>query len=193
VSGGSVSLLAAGICSITATQPGNAYYAPAPGLTNSFNVAANELSNGGFEAGSLTPWRFSVVADGAVSATAAIDSTNAAAGSASAKISVVSAATANWHVDLEQDGLALTAGKQYVVQFWASPSVARAIQVVAQGGSPSFANYGMNATVPLTTGWKLYQVTFTALNTASDCRLEFYFGNTAGTVWLDDVQFYPVN
>ena len=193
VSGSVVNLLAAGVCSITAAQPGNAYYAAAPMVTQCFNVASSELSNGGFEAGSLTPWKFTVVADGAANATAAIDGTNAADGSASAKITVNSAGTANWHVDFEQDGLAITAGKQYMVQFWASPSASRAIQVVAQGGSPSFANYGMNSVASLTPGWKLYQVTFTALTTATDCRLEFYFGSSAGTVWLDDLQFYPMN
>ena len=156
-------------------------------------MVANELSNGGFESGSRAPWKFNVVEDGAVNATAAIDPANAAAGTVSAMVTILSAATANWHVDLEQDGLGINAGKHYVVQFWASPSAARTIQVVAQGGSPLFANYGINTLVSLTPGWKLYQLNFIALATASDCRLEFDMGSTAGTVWLDEVQFYPVN
>jgi len=192
-SGNAVSLLAPGTCSINATQAGNSIYAAAPSVTQSFNVVANELSNGGFESGSRAPWKFNVVEDGAVNATAAIDPANAAAGTVSAMVTILSAATANWHVDLEQDGLGINAGKHYVVQFWASPSAARTIQVVAQGGSPLFANYGINTLVSLTPGWKLYQLNFIALATASDCRLEFDMGSTAGTVWLDEVQFYPVN
>jgi hypothetical protein len=192
VSSGSVTPLLAGTCTIAAGQAGSSIYAAAAVVNTSFTVAANQITNASFSTGVLTPWIFAVVADGSAAATASIDPTVWTWGSNSAKVVVTSAATANWHVDLEQDALSIVSGKTYVAEFWANTSVARTIQVKTQGGSPSFAAYELAATVSLTPGWKLYQVSFTAPVTASDCRLEFFMGSFTGTVWLDNVQFFGI-
>jgi Carbohydrate binding domain len=193
VSAGQVSLVTSGTCTLTASQAGNSGYAAAAPAVQSFAVMPNLVTNGGFDAGSLSPWKLLVTADGSVSASASLDTANALSVPASALVNVSSAALANWHVDLEQVGLPIVSGKPYVVQFWAQSSTVRSIQLVAQGGSPSFANYGMHSTLSLGTGWKQYRLSFTANQTANDCRLEFYVGSTAGTVHLENVQFFATN
>jgi hypothetical protein len=193
VSGSTVTLAAAGTCSITAAQPGNANYAAAGAITQSFTVMPNSVLNGGFEGGIFTPWKLLINADGYANASAAPDTTTSVSGTASALIKVNVAGTANWHINLEQDNLPFIAGKSYILSFWAKASSARSIQLVTQGCAPSFANYGLYSTVSITTGWAQYTVSFTAPVTATDGRLQFWLGNAAGNVWLDDVQLYPMN
>jgi hypothetical protein len=190
VSGATVTPLAAGTCTLTANQTGSSIYAAATAVSTSFTVAANQITNANFSTGALSPWIFAVTADGSAAATATVNSTAWAEGSDSVQIAITSAGTANWHVDLEQDALSIVSGKTYVVEFWANTSVARTIQVATQGGSPSYAAYGLSTLVSLTPGWALYRVTFTAPVTASDCRLEFFMGSYASTVSLDNVQFF---
>jgi uncharacterized protein (TIGR03437 family) len=149
--------------------------------------APNLLSNPGFENG-LTGWHFSVTNDGQANGTAAVDSTIAADGLTSADIKVNSVATVNWHIELEQDNLPLTSGTEYRVQFWARADSPRTITVNSQGGAPNYLNYGLYAQFVIGTSWGLYSASFVAPATANDGRLEFWVGDVAGNVWLDDVQ-----
>lgn len=190
ISGVTVTPLAAGTCTLTASQTGSSIYAAATSVNSSFTVATNQIVNANFSTGVLSPWLFTLTADGSAAATASVNSTAWTWGTNSAQVAVTSLATANWHVDLEQDNLSIVSGKTYVVEFWANTTVARAIQLKTQGGSPSFAAYGLSTSVNLTPGWALYQVTFTAPVTASDCRLEFLYGSATGTVSIDNVQFF---
>jgi hypothetical protein len=189
ISGATVVSLAIGICSLTASQAGNANWLPASPISQSFNVGANLLTNGGFESGSLAPWLFSESGAQTV-ASAALDTTNFESGTASAHITVTVAAPSNWEVDVEQDSLPVNTGTTYQVQFWAMGDSARSIQVAIQGGAPSFAYYGLDTPLAIGTKWQLYTLTFVSTATASDGRLEFWFGATAGNVWLDDVQLF---
>jgi len=149
-------------------------------------TAPNLLMNGGFESG-LSGWQLNVSNDGQGKATATPDSSIVADGSASAHIDIISPATVNWHIGLEQDNIALTAGKNYQVQFWARADTPRTITVFSQGGAPNFTNYGLSAQIAIGTSWSLYSASFTAAATANDGRLEFWVGDVAGNVWLDDV------
>ena len=148
---------------------------------------ANLLTNSGFESG-LAGWRLVVTNDGQAQAAAAVDSTIAADGNSSAKISVLSPGTINWHIELEQDNLPLASGTEYRVQFWARADSPRTIAVISQGGAPSYPSYGLSAPIAIGTSWGLYAVSFVAPATANDGRLEFWVGDVAGNVWLDDVQ-----
>ncbi|MGD0047522.1 MAG: LamG-like jellyroll fold domain-containing protein [Bryobacteraceae bacterium] len=147
----------------------------------------NLLVNGGFENG-LTNWSFNLTNDGQVQATVALDSTIAAEGNNSAHIDVVSAGTAVWHVDLEQDGVSLVAGTSYQLQFWARADQPRTITVNSQGGAPNWPNYGLNAQIAIDTSWGLYSASFIAPTTATDGRIQFWVGDVAGNVWIDGVQ-----
>ncbi len=148
------------------------------------------LTNGGFESG-LSGWSLNVNNDGMTSATAEADTSIVAAGTASATIHVATPSLARWHVDFEHDGVALTAGAAYRVQFWARSDSPRSITVSTQGGAPDYANYGLSEQVSLTDGWQSFALSFTAPVTANDGRIEFWAGDQAGSVWLDDVQLLP--
>jgi hypothetical protein len=190
VSGSTVSLLAPGTCSITATQAGSATYAAAPPVTQQFTVAANLILNGGFETGTIAPWQLQVNNDGSASATASLDNSSPADGAYAMHVNIASAAMTPWHIKLVQGSLAVTSGSQYTVQFWARSSVARTIQVCLQGGAPSYSYYGLYTTVSIGTTWSLYTLTFAATTTAADGMLELRLGSTAGDVWFDDVQMF---
>jgi uncharacterized protein (TIGR03437 family) len=151
---------------------------------------ANMLQNGSFE-GDLTGWQLNVFNDGQGRATEAADSGIAAHGRTSAQISVISAGTANWHITFEQDNLQLRGGTSYRVQFWARSDSPRTIYLQTQGGAPNYPNYGLGVQFAIGTNWSLYSASFTAPATANDARLEFWVGDLAGDVWLDDVQLTP--
>jgi hypothetical protein len=149
----------------------------------------NLLTNGDFESG-LSDWELNVFDDGKAKATVAADPADPAPGSKySALISIAHPGTVNWHIDLEQDKLPLSAGVEYQVQFWARASSPRVITVFSQGGEPNYPNYGLDAQIAIGTSWSLYLASFLAAATANDGRLEFWVGDVAGNVWLDRVQF----
>lgn len=148
----------------------------------------NLLTNGDFESG-LSDWELNVFNDGKGRATAAADPVDPAPGSKySARISVTSPGTVNWHIDLEQDNLPLSAGVEYQVQFWGRADSPRVITVFSQGGAPNYPNYGLSAQIAIGKTWSLYSASFQAPVTAKDGRLEFWVGDVAGNVWLDNVQ-----
>jgi uncharacterized protein (TIGR03437 family) len=147
----------------------------------------NMLQNGGFEMG-LAGWQLIVDNDGQAEANLTADSTVAADGDSSGHIQIVSAGTAAFHVDLQQEDISLTSGTNYQVQFWARANAPRTITVFLQGGPPNYTIYGLSAQIAIGTSWGLYSAPFTAPVTATDGQLEFWVGDVAGDVWLDDVQ-----
>jgi hypothetical protein len=151
--------------------------------------SANEVSNSGFETG-LTSWVWGVTNDGSGAATLSLETTDPADGKASAHIAVTSAAKADWHVDLEEGSLALAAGKEYEVQFWARADRPITFNIATQGGAPDYAPYGLNQIISIGTSWGLYSASFISTVTAKDARLQFFLGNEAGNIWIDDVQLY---
>lgn len=159
-----------------------------PAARISSGQSINLIRNGGFESGLAGTWQLNVFNDGQGRASAALDSTIAAEGDSSAHITIASAGTVNWHIDLEQGNIPLVAGANYEVQFWARADSPRVITVFSQGGPPNFTNYGLSAQVALDTTWKFYSASFLAPVTANDGRLEFWVGDVAGNVWIDDVR-----
>jgi hypothetical protein len=188
LSGNTVFLGATGTCSITATQPGNAAYAPAAAVTQTFTVAPNLIANGGFESGSLAPWQLLLSGE---SASVSLATSSTAGGQYSAHINVTQTMPPNWKIDFQSGAFSLTAGKQYQVNFWAMSDVAPSIMVVTQGGPPAWSYYGLMTNVVLTDGtWSYYSLTFVASTTASDATLEFWLGAQASNIWLDNVQLF---
>lgn len=161
-------------------------YPIAPAAQVAAQSSPNLLTNSGFEAG-LSGWQFIVDNDGQAQATVAVDDAIAAEGNSSAHIQIIEPGTINWHIDLEQDNIALTAGKEYQVQFWARADPPRTITVFSQGGAPNYPNYGLDAQISIGTSWSLYTASSIATTTANDGRLEFWVGDVAGDVWLDGV------
>jgi uncharacterized repeat protein (TIGR02543 family) len=164
-----------------------------PAVQLASGTASNLLVDGGFENG-LTDWSFIVnTQDKQAQATLSLDTSTSAEGSTSARIDVISAGTADWHVDLEQPNVSLAAGKTYQLTFWARADRARSITVNSQGGAPNYPNYGLNDHISIGTAWQTYSASFIAPVTATDSRIQFFVGDVAGNVWIDGVQLTQVS
>jgi len=151
--------------------------------------SVNLIQDSGFEGNLQSNWSFYV---GSGSATEVQDCTIAHTGSCSAHVNVTALPDLNWKIDLEQDNLPLIAGESYQVTFWARADQTRTLTISSQGGAPDYTYYGLSQQFSLGTTWALYTATFSAPVTANDGRLEFWFGDGTGQVWIDDVQLVEV-
>lgn len=147
---------------------------------------ANLLANGSFET-DLARWQLNVNRAGPANATVAADASIVAEGRSSAHIRVESAGAASFHVNLSQSGIAMSAGAEYRVQFWARSDPPRTITVFSPGTG---GNNPLTASISIGTSWKLYSASFLASATVSEGQLSFWVGDAVGDVWLDDVQLY---
>jgi len=147
--------------------------------------SANLVRNGGFESSLAGTWQLDIQQG---NATESLDSTVAADGTSSGHVVVASAGTQPWHISFEQENLSLVAGTSYQVQFWARADTQRTITLHSQGGAPNFPDYNLNAQFSVGPSWSLYKSSFTAPQTVNDARLQFWIGDVAGEIWLDDVQ-----
>jgi uncharacterized protein (TIGR03437 family) len=160
---------------------------PAARMGNTQTSSANLLANGTFESSTVAPWLTYYGSGG--KASTVIDTSIAADGNASARVTVSSVSAQPWQITFEQDNISITEGATYQIQFWARSDSPRNITVFSQGGAPNYTNYGLNTSVALGPSWNLYTASFIAAATATDARLEFWIGDTAGTIWFDGVQF----
>ncbi|MGQ0699256.1 MAG: carbohydrate binding domain-containing protein [Panacagrimonas sp.] len=143
------------------------------------------VRNGGFEAGSLSPWFFYAV--GNALGTAAVDSTVKIEGTRSARVNVTRAdPAAPWNATLAQP-VNLVAGTTYTLRFRAMADRSRAIRAVVQLNSSPFTGY-LTQTPALTTAWREFTYTFTAPMTTAGV-LSFNVGQSVGNVWFDAVSF----
>jgi uncharacterized protein (TIGR03437 family) len=150
--------------------------------------SSNLVQNSSFEQ-DLAGWQLNVFHDGQGSASVASDSNFAAVGASSARVTVTSIATSDWHITFEAEALTLKGSTNYEVQFWARSDSARKITVQMQGGGPNFPLYGLSKPgIAIGLGWSLYTLDFVAPVNATDGRLEFWIGDAAGNFWLDGVQ-----
>jgi Hypothetical glycosyl hydrolase family 15/Carbohydrate binding domain len=153
---------------------GNAYQMVWPG------TGPDAVSNPGFETDVTSGWNFGAF----VPATIARDTSNAAVGSACARITVPAAGVHTYDVTLASQGtLPLSAGGLYSATFWARALPPRDLPVVAgiQG-----AGQVAQGTVSLDSTWRQFQVALIP-GTSQAAQLEFYLAGSAGQVWLDDV------
>jgi hypothetical protein len=94
----------------------------------------------------------------------------------------------DWHIEFAQYSRSLTQGVTYDFSFRARSSGARPITVGAQKSSPDWRSYGLSRELSLTDQWQAFTLPFTANETVSDARLQFFLGESTNTVWLDDVR-----
>jgi len=142
------------------------------------------ITNPGFEANVTSGWSFVHASPAVASITR--DASTSAVGAASAHVSVTTASTVDWQVNLASVGqLLMFAGNTYSVTFWAKASPPRTLPIVASvsgGGQVASRNVAIDAT------WRQYQVILQPSSTAS-AALNFFMGTQTGDVWFDDVHF----
>jgi hypothetical protein len=156
----------------------------AVGTPNTTNLVAN----GDFEAALSGTWKSWVDTTAGAQSTFALDTAEKAQGASSMHAHVANAGDGvDWKVVLYQEDRAFVQGVTYDLEFQARADRPRTIGVVTQKQAADWRNYGLSREVAIDTTWKRYVVTFQAKETASDSRMLFAFGETAGDVWIDGV------
>jgi len=153
-----------------------------------FDIGPNQIVTGTFESAIAPPWKFWADTSGGYVASVSRDTTTAAEGSASARVTITSTAGVDWRVNFYQDNRSLVKGTVYDLAFWAKSNVTRTITLSAQKNAPNWDGYGLWDQLTLGPAWQPYAVTFESTATASDARIQFFVGAVTGTVWLDDVR-----
>ncbi|MEJ2702208.1 MAG: carbohydrate binding domain-containing protein [Sedimentisphaerales bacterium] len=96
-----------------------------------------------------------------------------------------------WHLQLNQGGLAVKAGQYYTVIFDAAAGAARKISCgVSQAHSP-WSNLGLSRQADLTQQWQRFQLGFVAKSDDDNARISFAFGGSDVPVYLANVEFRP--
>jgi hypothetical protein len=93
---------------------------------------------------------------------------------------------------LIQTGIPVVQGTTYEFQFWAKSSSARDTQTALIMDGGDFHSYGLSTKFALGTSWQLCKATFQATESNPDARLEMYFGDQSGDVWIDSVSLLAV-
>jgi glucose/arabinose dehydrogenase len=144
----------------------------------------NLLRNGGFEAtgtGWLAPWRLQV--RDPAQATVTRDTSQRDAGDASARVSIGSASL-DWHVQLLQPGVPISAGRAHTLTFSAKASTARTIRVALHRNSSPYPTYHERS-FDLTGVWQRFSLNFTPGVDDAQALLALNLGVATGSIWLD--------
>jgi len=143
-------------------------------------TAPDVVTNNGFEADVTTGWTFAKFAPAVASI--ARDASTAAVGSASARITVSTPSTVEWHTYLQSTGqLTVFSGSSCSATFWCKADPPRRIHVVA-------GNSGGQRYIDVDGTWRQYQAVLQPL-TSMSAPIAFWLGTEAGDVWFDDVHF----
>lgn len=157
------------------------------GTTTSINL----LSNASFEeyaSGKFTNWIF--YTQGLGKGTISQDTQNKIDGNSSAKITVTTASSHSWDVQLSQLGHSLSP-QTYALTFWAkSDTTGNILAAIQQSFSPFHVYFQQS--VPLTTSWQKETLTFTMPSADTNVAVRFNFAQLLGNVWLDNVALVQI-
>jgi len=146
----------------------------------------NLLSGGGMDGpADLQGWDF--WADDGYAGTLAIDPTVRRSGAGSARIQITQAAGVDWQASLSYAPIELANGGDYTLSFWARSDQARPLSAWAQRGSPPWDIWLDLGAFDLGPEWQYFEVSAVSSGADPLAQLNFGLGQTAGTVWLDDI------
>jgi len=97
----------------------------------------------------------------------------------------------DWHIQLQQPGLALQKGRYYTVQFDAAADQPRTIRTGVTMAHEPWSNLGLSRNAELTPDWKPFRFGFTATADETNARLSFVLGNHDATVYLSNIRLQP--
>ena len=145
---------------------------------------ADASTNPDFETSVTSGWSLFT----SLGSTVSRDTTTAGSGSASAHLTVPTAApSVPWSTTFSTTGtIPVSLGGKYSVTFWAKAAVPRTI-VVSAGFAGGGGAYALT-TLQIGTGWQRFQVVLTP-NASGTAELEFQVAGMVGDVWLDGVHF----
>lgn len=108
----------------------------------------------------------------------------------SARIQTTTAGSASWHIQFNQAGLGLVAGRAYTFSFWARADRAASLDAAVMRAYGDYGVTGYSERLSLTTNWQFCTATFQSPVTDSNIRVNFGgLGTQLATVWLADVRF----
>lgn len=111
-------------------------------------------------------------------------------GGPSVLIEVTAPGSANWHVQWNQPGISVEAGKVYTLSFWAKADAAVPLSAALTRAHTDWATLAPSISATLGTEWKKYSVTFQNTVTEANARINFGgFGNRTARVWIAQVEF----
>jgi len=145
------------------------------------------FSDGGFERKSAA-WELSMhAADGAAATLSYV--ADAAAGAKAARVvtTAIPEATQPHYVNFYRPGIRVSKGVSYQVTFKAKADRPRALALSLQRRAGDWEGLGLWRRFELGTEWREYSASFTATGDRSDAGLQFFLGDVAGTVLLDEV------
>lgn len=107
------------------------------------------------------------------------------------RINIDNADDTEWHLQFNQGGISLKAGRYYTVIFEASADESRNISCsVSQAHSP-WSNLGLSRQVELNRKWQTFRFGFTAKADDDNARLSFAFGKSKVPFHLANVRLHP--
>lgn len=148
----------------------------------------SQIVNGSFERPLVEAWTGYIATDEGAAAVIDRDASSGKSGPTALKVVVSQSSGTDWHVAVQQWNRRVVAGKSYNVSFWAKADAPRPLTVGMQKGGPDWRGYGLWDRVQLSTTWERYTVSFVASETANDALFQLFFGETTGTVWVDNVR-----
>lgn len=96
----------------------------------------------------------------------------------------------SWHLQLNQGGLKLEAGRPYTVRFRARADAPRSLAVSVTQAHDPWGNLGLTATARLSTHWQEFRYVFNASRADENARVGFAnFGGAGATVWIATPSF----
>jgi hypothetical protein len=159
---------------------------PAQPIATGPAVDRELIENGDFESELAGTWSLWCDTKSGCAATAERDLRFYYSGTASARITITGAGRRGG-IEFTQSRRSLEQGRNYRLSFRARASRPMELLVISSKGSPDWDNYGLSRTVTLTTQWQSVTLTFEALRTVQDARIQFLFGGETGQVWIDEV------
>ncbi|MHC4095037.1 MAG: carbohydrate binding domain-containing protein [Planctomycetota bacterium] len=107
------------------------------------------------------------------------------------RIDITKTDDTEWHLQLNQGGLAVKSGKYYTVTFNAAADKARKIGCgVSQAHNP-WSNLGLSRQVALKNEWQSFRYGFVAKANDENARISFSFGGSDVPIYLANVEFRP--
>ena len=147
----------------------------------------DQMENGGFENSNSTPWYLWSLSEG--TAACYPDTTTAAEGAHSLRITVDPSISESWQVQLQQMNVAVQSSHVYSVRFAAKAATTTTMEVLIMQNQTPWTQYGLDVNIALTTNWQWYSYVFTSTVADVGAKLNFYVGKTQPTLWLDGVRF----
>jgi hypothetical protein len=161
--------------------------APSSGPSGSASASpiAEQIVNGGFEAGVGPPWQ--LLARTGISATLTQDTVAPPAGAASARVDITSPSIAYSAISLQQGDLHIEAGRYYTLSLMVRSAGTRDIRIgiMSTGGEAPYYSREVGATP----AWTPISFTFAASATDLDAVLALDLGRSDVSTWFDAVSF----